>query len=215
METDLSRGEEQYLKRTLEAFEDNPSEIVKTSELASRLNVSPASVTEMIKKLASRNLVTHIPYKGSRLTSEGFILANIVKRRQLLIEILLSDVAGMKSNVAQLAADFEHHLDKESEYELDKALGFPYETLDGRKISDIERPKMELPMSMTVNELGSGETGVVYAMRLRGTTLEALANLRLQIGLSIVRTDTGINIGGEDFVLDTCHMESIFVRRGE
>ena len=70
-------------------------------------------------------------------------------------------------------------------------------------------------MSMTVNELRSGETGLVYAMRLRGTTLEALANLRLQIGQSVVRTDTGINIGGEDFVLDACHMESIFVRRGE
>ena len=52
-------------------------------------------------------------------------------------------------------------------------------------------------------------------MRLRGTTLEALANLRLQIGQSIVRTDTGINIGGEDFALDARHMESIFVRRGE
>ena len=72
MNSDVSEGEEAYLKRALEAFEDNPSEIVKTSDLAARLNVSSASVTEMIKKLAARDLVTHIPYRGSRLTSKGF-----------------------------------------------------------------------------------------------------------------------------------------------
>ena len=78
MTNDVSEGEEAYLRRALEAFEENPSQIVKTSDLAARLGVSSASVTEMIKKLASRDLVTHIPYKGSRLPSEGFIHASNV-----------------------------------------------------------------------------------------------------------------------------------------
>ena len=60
MSLDLSKGEEHYLKRVLEVFEEDPSEIVKTSDLANRLDVSPASVTEMLKKLASRDLVTHL-----------------------------------------------------------------------------------------------------------------------------------------------------------
>ena len=87
MNSDVSEGEEAYLKRALEAFEDNPSEIVKTSDLAARLNVSSASVTEMIKKLAARDLVTHIPYRGSRLTSKGFTHASRVKRRQIFKNI--------------------------------------------------------------------------------------------------------------------------------
>ena len=62
MNVDLSKGEEQYLKRVLEAFEEDPSEIVKTSDLANRLEVSPASVTEMLKKLAARDLITHINF---------------------------------------------------------------------------------------------------------------------------------------------------------
>ena len=141
MTLDLSKGEEHYLKRVLEVFEEDPSEIVKTSDLANRLEVSPASVTEMLKKLASRELITYT-YRGSRLTSQGFILANKVKRRQLLIEILLTDVVGISSNSRRLPANFEHHLDQESEYELDKALGFPSETLDGRKISILKGKKM-------------------------------------------------------------------------
>ena len=68
MSLDLSKGEEHYLKRVLEVFEEDPSEIVKTSDLANRLDVSPASVTEMLKKLASRDLVTHIPYRAVSYT---------------------------------------------------------------------------------------------------------------------------------------------------
>ena len=58
MNIDVSEGEEAYLKRALEAFEDDPSGIIKTSDLADRLNVSSASVTEMIKKPAVRRSCT-------------------------------------------------------------------------------------------------------------------------------------------------------------
>ena len=90
MTNDVSEGEEAYLRRALEAFEENPSQIVKTSDLAARLGVSSASVTEMIKKLASRDLVTHIPYKGSRLTSEGFIHASTVSYTHLTLPTIYS-----------------------------------------------------------------------------------------------------------------------------
>ena len=178
MSLDLSKGEEQYLKRVLEVFEEDPSEIVKTSDLANRLEVSPASVTEMLKKLASRDLVTHIPYRGSRLTSQGFILANKVKRRQLLIEILLTDVVGIRSNSRRLAANFEHHLDQESEYELDEALGFPSETLDGRKISDIERKKTDVQFATNAFDMMIGTEGIVYSLRLKDSSLGELIHDR-------------------------------------
>ena len=215
MSLDLSKGEEQYLKRVLEVFEEDPSEIVKTSDLANRLEVSPASVTEMLKKLASRDLVTHIPYRGSRLTSQGFILANKVKRRQLLIEILLTDVVGIRSNSRRLAANFEHHLDQESEYELDEALGFPSETLDGRKISDIERKKNDVDFATNAFDMEIGAEGIVYSLRLGDSNLGELSAIGVRIGSIVKRTETGINIDGIEYSLDINTMCCIMVRQGD
>jgi len=215
MSLDLSKGEEQYLKRVLEVFEEDPSEIVKTSDLANRLEVSPASVTEMLKKLASRDLVTHIPYRGSRLTSQGFILANKVKRRQLLIEILLTDVVGIRSNSRRLAANFEHHLDQESEYELDEALGFPSETLDGRKISDIERKKTDVQFATNAFDMMIGTEGIVYSLRLKDSSLGELSTIGIRIGSIVKRTETGINIDGTEYSLDIDTMCRIMVRQGD
>ena len=215
MTLDLSKGEEHYLKRVLEVFEEDPSEIVKTSDLANRLEVSPASVTEMLKKLASRELITHIPYRGSRLTSQCFILANKVKRRQLLIEILLTDVVGISSNSRRLAANFEHHLDQESEYELDKALGFPSETLDGRKISDIERKKNDVDFATNAFDMEIGAEGIVYSLRLGDSNLGELSAIGVRIGSIVKRTETGINIDGIEYSLDINTMCCIMVRQGD
>ena len=215
MSIDLSKGEEQYLKRVLEVFEEDPSAIVKTSDLAKSLEVSPASVTEMLKKLASRDLVTHIPYRGSRLTSQGFVLANKVKRRQLLIEILLTDVVGITSNARRLAANFEHHLDQESEYELDKALGFPSETLDGRKISDIERKKTDIRITTNAFDMKTGTEGIVYSLKLANSNLGDLSTIGIRIGSKFKRTETGIKIDGTEYSLDINTMCCIMVRQGD
>jgi len=62
--TELSEFEEMYLKRLFEAHVDNPSAIVKTSQLAEMMDVSPASTTEMIQRLSGRNLVTQSPTRA-------------------------------------------------------------------------------------------------------------------------------------------------------
>ena len=58
----LSEFEEMYLKRIFEAHSDNPGEIVRTTKLADSMEVSPASTTEMIQRLALRDFLTYIPY---------------------------------------------------------------------------------------------------------------------------------------------------------
>src|SRR5438270_69142 len=44
---------------------------VSTSAIAEKLDVSPASVTNMLKKLAELRLVRHLPYQGVELTASG------------------------------------------------------------------------------------------------------------------------------------------------
>ena len=50
--SELSEFEEMYLKRIFESHLDEPGEIVRTTKLAELMDVSPASTTEMIQRLA-------------------------------------------------------------------------------------------------------------------------------------------------------------------
>ena len=52
---ELSEFEEMYLKRIFEAHSNQPDAIVKTTQLAELMDVSPASTTEMIQRLANRD----------------------------------------------------------------------------------------------------------------------------------------------------------------
>ena len=100
---DLSEFEEMYLKRIFEIYDSEPSTIVKTTQLAKVMQVSNASTTEMIQRLSDRELLTYIPYKGCRLTPEGFKIAARIKRREGLVQSLLSEVVGFAGAVEEAA----------------------------------------------------------------------------------------------------------------
>ena len=93
-ETLLSPAVENYLKAIylLEAKTGKP---VPTSKIAKRLAVAPASVTEMVQRLARDGLVNHVRYRGVRLTAEGRRFALTVVRRHRLLETFLVSELGM------------------------------------------------------------------------------------------------------------------------
>ena len=68
-----SQSEEDYLKAIYEQQYERGDDWVTTSALAQQLRVSPASVTEMLKKLAGREpaLLVHERYHGVQLTEDG------------------------------------------------------------------------------------------------------------------------------------------------
>jgi DtxR family Mn-dependent transcriptional regulator len=84
---------EDYLKAiySLTVVEETAS----TNGLAARLGVSTGSVSAMIGKLAEEGLVTHEPYRGAGLTSEGRLIALRVVRRHRLIELFLAQSLDM------------------------------------------------------------------------------------------------------------------------
>lgn len=71
--------------------------VVKTNQIASKLNISPGSVSEMIKKLSSLGYVSYEQYRGVSLTDEGLTIARRVKRRHRLLERFFVDILGMKT----------------------------------------------------------------------------------------------------------------------
>lgn len=211
MNIDVSEGEEAYLKRALEAFEDDPSGIIKTSDLADRLNVSSASVTEMIKKLAARNLITHIPYRGSRLTSEGFIHASRVKRRQMLIEILLSSVLGLEGEIPELATKMEAALSRSHELALDKMLGYPEQGLDGRKIPSLEREFDESKVIIPMSEMPEGQNGILKAIKMSNDAPEIMLKIDVSPGTMVERSEYGIMVDGVEYRVTESILDSMLV----
>lgn len=83
----LSRSVEDYLKAIFAQSERG--EAVGTGELARVLDVQPASVSGMIKKLAEEGLLQHEPYRGVKLTRKGTREALKVLRRHRIIETYL------------------------------------------------------------------------------------------------------------------------------
>jgi len=82
---------DQYLKAIYLAqlMEDGPA---ATGTLADMLEVSPASVNEMIGKLQERGLVEHEKYKGATLTEEGIVRAEEALQTYCIIERFLANV---------------------------------------------------------------------------------------------------------------------------
>jgi DtxR family Mn-dependent transcriptional regulator len=98
---------EEYLE-AIHAFNEK-DEPAKTTELAERLNVSPPSVTEMVKRLAEDGLVDYEPYKGATLTGKGMAYAERIVRKHRLLERFLVDSLGLKSEkVHDEACRLEH-----------------------------------------------------------------------------------------------------------
>lgn len=88
----LSRSVEDYLKAIY--GQSQLGETAGTSELARVLDVQPASVTGMIKKLAEEGLLEHEPYRGVKLTAKGTREALKVLRRHRVIETFLVERLG-------------------------------------------------------------------------------------------------------------------------
>ena len=211
---ELSDFEEMYLKRMFEIHSEQPSAIVKTSMLADSMGVSDASTTEMIQRLAGRDLVTYIPYKGSRLTAEGFAIAGKIKRRQLLLELLLTDVIGFEGDVNSIACEMEHAVNDELEASIDKLLGYPEYNHLGEKVPQISRqfePDIISPL-LPISNMPEGSSGVVELIALTGQDIKTLENQNISIGVNVTKTHSSINVSGSPYLFSEGLAKRILVR---
>ena len=187
--SDLSEFEEMYLKRIFEAHSEEPGEIVRTTKLAVLMEVSPASTTEMIQRLAVRDYVTYIPYKGCRLTSVGFKHASRIKRREELLKILLADIIRFEGDIDTVACKIEHSIDEKLEASIDRMLGYPERNKDGLMIPTVDRRMITsttntlLPLSALPEETPS----IIELIYSSSVAIKTLENAGVKIGNSIVK----------------------------
>ncbi|MCC6264297.1 MAG: metal-dependent transcriptional regulator [Bryobacterales bacterium] len=126
MRTVPTESTDNYLKAVFEitAIQERAS----TTEIARRLKVSAASVTGMLKKLASATpaLVTYAKHRGAELTHEGQQRAIEVIRHHRLIESYLYEALDYGwDEVHEEAEKLEHFISEDLEDRMAAKLGYP------------------------------------------------------------------------------------------
>lgn len=120
----LTAAHEDYLKAIY--MLQNRGSKVNNSALARYLNVSPASTTNMVKKLAELHLVEHTPYQSIALTKSGERVALEVLRHHRLLELYLHQELNMPwDQVHDEAEKLEHVISESLEDAIAAALGHP------------------------------------------------------------------------------------------
>ena len=131
---------EDYLKAIYQI--GRSGEAATTSALAAHLDVAPASVTGMVKKLAVAGLVEHAKYQGARLTETGRLVAVETIRHHRLVETYLYQALGVPWDRLHAEAEaWEHVLSEDLEARMDAALGHPTHDPHG---APIPTPDLEL-----------------------------------------------------------------------
>ncbi len=203
MRTKITAQAEDYLK-ALYSLEQVGK--ITTQALADHLNFAPASVTQMIKKLAENGLVIHQPYQGAILTEAGRKIALEIIRHHRLLETYLHQALGYAlEDIHTEAQRLEHHISETFEARIAAMLGNPTHDPHGDPIPTLDGV---LPNSATrpLHTLGTGERAIIG--RIMGQSQELLKQL-VQLKLlpktqvDVIKNDLyagilTININGQD-----------------
>lgn len=168
---------------------------VSTKEVAQRLGIASASVTEMIGRLAKEGLLTYEPYKGSQLTQEGLEHCISVVRSHELWEVFLVQYLGYSLSEAHKDADaLEHATSPLLTERLDKLLNHPAICPHG---AVIPRPG-DIPPDrhmILLSALPAGASAVIGQVEEEKELLDYLERLALGVGVE-VRVDRYGEYGG-------------------
>jgi len=181
-------AEENYLKAIYHLSLNDVN--VSTNQIAAALNTKAASVTDMLKKLADKELINYEKYQGVTLTNTGEKIALHIIRKHRLWEYFLVEKLNFKwDEVHEMAEEMEHISSVELIDRLDKFMDYPKHDPHGDPIPDrdgnFKKHELKPIASLNVNE-----SGVISGVRDHSPTfLQYLEKQQLVIGKKIKVTD--------------------------
>ncbi len=129
-------SEENYLKAIFH-LERHLGDSVSTNAIAKKMETKASSVTDMIKKLADKGLVSYKKYQGVNLTKQGSLSATSIIRKHRLWEVFLVNELNFSwDEVHDVAEQLEHIKSPKLINELDAFLEFPTHDPHGDPIPD-------------------------------------------------------------------------------
>ncbi|HET8829627.1 MAG TPA: metal-dependent transcriptional regulator [Pelobium sp.] len=161
----LSFTEENYLKALLKITIDNGVVEVGTNELAAHLDVKPATVTDMLKKLKEKKLINYQKYGKIGLNDAGKKIALEILRKHRLWETFLYQKLDFNwDEVHEIAEQLEHIKSAKLINKLDAFLEFPQFDPHGDPIPT-ENGELKVVYKKTLSEVVVGETCKLAAVK--------------------------------------------------
>lgn len=175
---------EMYLKAILLLGQETPP--VTVTKVADFMGVSPASASEMIKRMEQNRLADTSGDEGIQLTDQGSQEARRLVRRMRLAERLLSDILHLPLPVIyDEACKLEHAMSDLVEERLAEILGEPETCPHGYPIPSLEG-RVGCPLMETIDTLEPGDKATVVSLPERdGSLLEYLVQEGIQPGVTI------------------------------
>lgn len=174
---------ENYVKEIFQICADQGGQPATTGQIAAALEVSPGTVTSMLKTLADTNLATYTRYEGVRLTPAGNKLALRVLRRHRLIELFL--VKTLKLSWDEVHEEAEHMEHAASDFLIDRMdafLGHPQHDPHGDPIPSSDGT-MNVCAGRSLANCGVGDHfRVLRVLDQRPEFLRYLTNAGIEVG---------------------------------
>ncbi|MDB5013467.1 MAG: iron dependent repressor [Daejeonella sp.] len=177
--------EENYLK-AIYHLSGTEEFTVSTNGISELFNITAASVTDMLKKLAVKELINYKKYQGVTLTLSGRQTAIEIIRKHRLWEVFLVDKLGFKwDEVHDIAEDLEHVNSKLLTERLDSFLGNPKIDPHGDPIPDKDG-KINHQKLVKISTLKPSEAGTISGVSEHSTVfLRYLEKSGLVLGTNI------------------------------
>ncbi|MEZ4801669.1 MAG: metal-dependent transcriptional regulator [Gelidibacter sp.] len=155
----VTQSEENYIKAIYHLGKQGVQP-VSTNAIAEQMETKASSVTDMVKKLAEKNLANYIKYQGVSLTEIGRLTATSVIRKHRLWEVFLVDKLNFSwDEVHEVAEQLEHIKSEKLINKLDEFLGFPKTDPHGDPIPDKEGNFTKIS-KMLLWECNIGDEGI-------------------------------------------------------
>lgn len=184
--TPFSFTEENYLKAIYTLSERNQSFDTSTNEIAERINTKPPTVSDMLRKLTEKKLVSYEKYKRVQLTKLGRQAAIFIIRKHRLWEVFLHDKLQFAwDEVHEVAEELEHIHSEKLILSLEKYLGYPKYDPHGDPIPSASGELNQMNRTFLL-DIDEGQNCHVVGVKDSSTPfLQYLQQLKIGIGTKI------------------------------
>ena len=160
----MTFSEENYLKTIYHLTTFLETEI-STNAIAEKMETKASSVTDMLKKLAEKDLINYIKYQGVSLTEKGKLAAKMIVRKHRLWECFLVEKLDFSwDEVHDIAEQLEHIKSEKLINKLDDFLGNPTEDPHGDPIPDANGRIVKVEKRL-LSELEKNQSGICVGVK--------------------------------------------------
>ena len=181
----MTFSEENYLKTIYHLTTFLDAEI-STNAIAEKMETKASSVTDMLKKLAEKDLVHYKKYQGVSLTINGKLAAKMIVRKHRLWEVFLVEKLEFSwDEVHDVAEQLEHIKSEKLINKLDSFLGNPTEDPHGDPIPDAKGNVIKIEKQL-LSEIATGKNTICVGVKDTSVAfLQYLDKQKIALGSTI------------------------------